>query len=318
MRVELLLSPDCPHADTARAVLACCLDQVGLDMAVTERVGDYPSPTVLVDDIDVMSGIAGVPAMQACRLDWPTEAKLLAALRAAANSGSGTEDAYPAQLAVGVTSSRIAEVTPAARRVHRAILAAFATTGHAPDRAALSAAVDGGDLSVLLAELHEHDVVRLDDAGGVRGAYPFSGIPTAHAVAIDGGPSVYAMCAIDALGVADMLCRDVTITSADPGTGDAITVTIRKGHATWVPDSAVVYVGSTQPADNGYCPPADGTGVVAAADRCCGVMNFFTSPATAQRWVSEHPGVCGVVLTQRQARRLGNDIFGHLLDDAPQ
>ena len=92
MRVELLLSPDCPHADTARALLTGCMDQVGLNVAVTERVGDYPSPTVLVDDIDVMTGVTGTPAMQACRLDLPTEAKLLTALRAAANAGARTED----------------------------------------------------------------------------------------------------------------------------------------------------------------------------------------------------------------------------------
>lgn len=87
MRVELLLVPACPHAAAARTVLADCLDQLGLDLAVHERTGDYPSPTVLVDGVDVMSGAvssrgaAQAPAAGACRLDVPTAPRVLAALR---------------------------------------------------------------------------------------------------------------------------------------------------------------------------------------------------------------------------------------------
>jgi len=85
MRVDLLLAPDCPHAAAARTVLARCLDQLGLDAVVSERVGDYPSPTVLVDGVDVISGsardTAGPPEPGACRLDVPTAPRILAALR---------------------------------------------------------------------------------------------------------------------------------------------------------------------------------------------------------------------------------------------
>jgi Alkylmercury lyase len=129
---------------------------------------------------------------------------------------------YPPELAVGVTSSRLAQVSPAARTVHRTILRAFAATGHAPGPAALADAPAGQMLDDLLAELHDRDVIRLDERGGIRVAYPFSGIPTAHTVAIGGGPSVYAMCAIDALGIAEMVGRNTTITSTDPVTGDQI------------------------------------------------------------------------------------------------
>jgi hypothetical protein len=80
--VDLLLAPDCPNAATARAVLTECLDRLGLVVQVRERVGDYPSPTILVDGVDVMTGAQGTPAMQACRLDAPTAPRVLAALRA--------------------------------------------------------------------------------------------------------------------------------------------------------------------------------------------------------------------------------------------
>ena len=80
MTVELLLAPGCPNAATARTVLTECLAALGLDITVAERVGDYPSPTVLVDGVDVMTGAAGTPRVTACRLDVPTRSRVLAAL----------------------------------------------------------------------------------------------------------------------------------------------------------------------------------------------------------------------------------------------
>ena len=90
MKVDLLLAPDCPNAADARAVLTECLDRLGLAVPVRERVGDYPSPTILVDGLDVMSQACRTPAMRACRLDVPTASRVLAALRSritAARSG---------------------------------------------------------------------------------------------------------------------------------------------------------------------------------------------------------------------------------------
>ncbi len=89
MNVELLLAPDCPNAPAARAVLTQCLHRLGLAIRVRERVGDYPSPTILVDGVDVMTSTGGAPPLPApkpapapaCRLDVPTESRILAALR---------------------------------------------------------------------------------------------------------------------------------------------------------------------------------------------------------------------------------------------
>ena len=69
MRIELLTSPGCPNADAARRVIADCLANPGIDVLVVDRVGQYPSPTVLVDGVDVMGPAAGVPSGDVCRLD---------------------------------------------------------------------------------------------------------------------------------------------------------------------------------------------------------------------------------------------------------
>jgi len=83
LRVELLTTPGCTNADGARALVDACLARLGLDVAVVERVGDYPSPTVLVNGVDVMTPGREVTLTPACRLDLPTAPRLLRALHIA-------------------------------------------------------------------------------------------------------------------------------------------------------------------------------------------------------------------------------------------
>jgi hypothetical protein len=81
MRVELLTSRACPNAAAARRLLGDCLSEVDIaEDVVVERVGEYPSPTVLVDGVDVMKRGTELTA-DACRLDLPTRDRVLAALR---------------------------------------------------------------------------------------------------------------------------------------------------------------------------------------------------------------------------------------------
>ena len=79
MTIELLYVPGCPHVDNARQMLRECLDELGLGVAVQERVGDFPSPTITVDGADVMGkhSLAGAT----CRLDLPTRDRVLTALQ---------------------------------------------------------------------------------------------------------------------------------------------------------------------------------------------------------------------------------------------
>jgi hypothetical protein len=81
MRIELLTSPGCPNATAAKKAVADCLTALGIDAPIVERVGRYPSPTVLVDGIDVMCPGGGAPLGDVCRLDVPTPQRILEALR---------------------------------------------------------------------------------------------------------------------------------------------------------------------------------------------------------------------------------------------
>lgn len=77
--VELWSVPDCPLVDQVRTSLYDCLAHTGLDVAVQERQGSYPSPTLVVDGIDVATGNAPASGM-CCRLDLPTHDQIHAAL----------------------------------------------------------------------------------------------------------------------------------------------------------------------------------------------------------------------------------------------
>lgn len=196
-----------------------------------------------------------------------------------------------------------AALSEAARHLHRAVLTAFAETGSAPTRADLVRIADRDGIAAAdaLTELAERDVVAFDDAGELRAAYPFSPNPTAIRVSWDGGPAVYAMCAVDALGISAMLDRAVTILATEPGSDATITVHVDRDQARWIPESAVVFAGAI---NERCCPSVDNT---------CGHINFFTSAEAARTWAADHPDVTGAVLNQTEALACGIAEFGALL-----
>ena len=81
MKIELLHVPSCPHVEEARRFLRSCLQDLGLEGSIEERQGQFPSPSILIDGVDVMGDPGGQGAM--CRLDRPDTERIMAALRAA-------------------------------------------------------------------------------------------------------------------------------------------------------------------------------------------------------------------------------------------
>jgi hypothetical protein len=122
---------------------------------------------------------------------------------------------------------RMAGLTSAQRALHRRILQAFAG-GTVPTRQRLAGWTAPRDADDALAVLQARDLVHRDPrSGAVTVAYPFSAAPTAHHVRLGAGVEVFAMCAIDALGIAFMLDEPTHVHSKDPGTGAPIEVTVR-------------------------------------------------------------------------------------------
>ncbi|WP_148086321.1 alkylmercury lyase family protein [Micromonospora sp. HM5-17] len=309
MTVELRSVPDCPNLGPVRQALYAALADVGLPPVVTEHVGDYPSPTVLINGVDVMGGTGDGPA--ACRLDLPTSEQIRDALRRAITVEPVTNTATRLDLvdccappgnAIRTDRPRHAQhLPPGLRQVHQAILRHFAATGTAPTYADLRPVADAAGMKTAetLRELARHDLIAANQAGRLVAAYPFSPTPTPHRVSL-GNVDTYAMCAIDALGMPFMLRTNAVITSTDPHTGQPVHVTIANSAATWQPTEAVVVYAAISAAGR-------------SVDTCCSTINFFTNASAARAWISAHPSLAATILNQDQAVTLGRDIFEPLL-----
>lgn len=191
------------------------------------------------------------------------------------------------------------------RTFHRRLLAGFLTDGGPPGPAAAAGiAVELGlDATEALDALAASDLVHRDAASGtISVAYPFSGQPTVHRVELAGGPTVSAMCALDALGIPQMTRRDARISSADPVSGRPITVEANHGAWRWEPATTVVLIAT---AAGGVCE--------AIADCCCPHINFHTDPKHAQAYLQAHPGMTGEPLGQADAVATARRAFGGLL-----
>ncbi len=189
------------------------------------------------------------------------------------------------------------------RELHRAVLRRFLEAGAPPTARWLrQAAADAGLDATAAGELAAADAVHVGN-GIVAVAYPFSGTPTPHRVALDGLPAVYAMCAIDALGLPAMTGREGQITSADPHDGTPIVVTARGGTWSWAPSSAVVVAGR-----------ATGCGTECSSfEAMCPNTVFHASAQTARAYLASHGSLDAQILGQDTAVECGRLNFGTLL-----
>ncbi|HMK60461.1 MAG TPA: MerB-like organometallic lyase SaoL [Dissulfurispiraceae bacterium] len=80
-----------------------------------------------------------------------------------------------------------------------------------------------------LAELVETRAIVMDEAGSVNFLYPVSALATHHKVTLSDGRDLYAMCAVDALGVAFAFEMDTRIISKCSFCGKEIEIRMQGG-----------------------------------------------------------------------------------------
>ncbi len=324
--VEILYFGGCPNHEPALALIERVDRELGTnaevrlvnvpDQATAERVRFLGSPTVRIDGVDVdPHAEQRTEYALSCRVfttdhgptgqpdeRWIREALARAATPNGDQVGRVLEASAIPRSRCGTERTR--RLNGEQRQLYEWILQRFALAAP-PTRAQLGekARMLALEPSAALATLAREDLVHTDEEGEVLVAYPFSARPRGHRVTIEGGATVEAMCAIDALGIAAMLDKPVEIVSHDPISGKKISVRLSRGkEAWWEPEAAVVLAGSSSRDGPSY-------------GGCCNVLNFFETVETAERYVREHDAVAGMPISIPEAIEAGRAIFGDVLNE---
>ncbi|TMI70930.1 MAG: hypothetical protein E6H05_13175 [Bacillati bacterium ANGP1] len=153
-----------------------------------------------------------------------------------------------------------------------------------------------------MGRLRERGAVVGDPTGGVVAAYPLSGVPTSHVVALDVAVA-WANCAVDALAVPAMVGRPGTISSQCTLCSGSITIDV-EGTVVRSREPAGVVV-----AYGGLTDCRDRPALV----RSCPFVNFFCGEAHAAQW--QPPTTwSGRFLSLDQAARLAVSNFHHVIE----
>ena len=105
--------------------------------------------------------------------------------------------------------------------------------------------------------------------------YPLSLKPTENQILLEDGTRLFAMCAVDALGMPIMFNKNVRVISRCEECKSEMTLEIRNEHITFMshPDATI-------------CSPK--RQVYPAAETCCPFVNFFCSKKHANEWLTKN------------------------------
>jgi len=158
-------------------------------------------------------------------------------------------------------------------------------------------------VDAVLAKLDQSDIIHMsNDKSTIAAAYPFSGFETSHIVTLkkEGYTKIYAMCALDALGVSSMFDCGVSIESRCHHCGERIEIEIEDNKIVLMkPDKTVMWCDK----DYSCC----------AATSICKNINFFSSEPHFAEWNKEKPGRKGELMQIQEAFYLGKLCFENRL-----
>jgi hypothetical protein len=275
-RIQLLSVPDCPLVESARNALKNSLAQTRIDAIVEELVGDYSSPTILIDGFDV-TGRPREPRNQAsCRLDLPTEEQILVALRGL--SVLSCEHSLTGRLQAAAFRILLQTVKPV-------------SVDHLAARMDVPADITRG-----IEELQRSAHIRLDSNGRIVGALGLSLSPTMHELSI-GGSRLWAWCAFDVIGIFGAIRATGLARSVDPCNGEIILLEFADG----IPQNSkhIVFMADVQ-SNSALC------------EDWCSKVNFFTSTESAEVWAQTN-GLAGSLVSVGNLVPVAVEVWSRLL-----
>ena len=252
LRIQLLSVPDCPLVESARSTLKNSLAQTHVDAIVEELVGDYSSPSILIDGFDVTGRQRAQGNQPSCRFDVPNQDQILVALR---GFSILSREGLRTRL---LQASAFRTLLETAKPVSVDHLAAKTDT----------AATIMDDVE----ELQKSGHIRLDSDGCIVGALGLSVRPTTHELSIDGS-RLWAWCAFDVIGIFGSLHASGFVRSADPSNIRTILLEFADG----VPQDRkqMIYM-------------ADVSSNSPLSEDWCSKVNFFASAESAEMWCQKH------------------------------
>ena len=260
MRIELLTAPGCPNATAAKQVVTDCVAAQGIDVPIIERVGQYASPTILIDGVDVMRRESTAPVGDACRLDLPTAQRIMDALR---KERVMTADSL---LGPGQQSGRKLMRTA----VRLLVRGAPVTIGEL----VASAGVDVSDFLNAPAGAD----IEYDDQHRIVG-WGLTLIPTPHSFVVE-GRRLYTWCAADTLLFPAIIGAWAKVESRCPTTDTRIRLTVdpQNGVTDVSPATAVIAIPDPRELD-----------LSRVRASCCNPGRFFATADAAADWLAAHP-----------------------------
>lgn len=171
------------------------------------------------------------------------------------------------------------ELTPMEKEVLKHLFESVLKFGRVPTIKEMAISLKRSDKDVIrtIDELEGKDhLLRRKGTQEVISIYPFSLIPTEHQIFLEDGKRLFAMCAVDALGMPIMFNRNVKIVSQCEECKQEITIEIKNGET----------VSMSHPSIMIWSPKHQ---EARPAETCCPKVNFFCSNEHLDEWETKNP-----------------------------
>jgi len=198
--------------------------------------------------------------------------------------------------------ARQAQLSPALKKLHQAILLSLVTQGTPPTHEEMAEQMGEAQVASALQTLGAEDLVVLNAAGtDAVGAYPITTEATPHQLNID-TRTIYAMCALDAVSVAPMFASEVKIASHCHVSGDPIQIHMRGSDVIESnPEGVMIGIRWQMPSS-------------VAAHSMCTEMVFLKDENTARQWQGDELESISL-FSLADAIAFGMGFFMPLMDD---
>jgi hypothetical protein len=323
MKIELLVFDGCPNGARAEILVRGILGELGIeankefikvvnnDDAVVKRFLGSPSIRINGHDIEIEENEHTQYSI-GCRIygrgqeisGVPHKDILISEIRKAAKKQPIDISNYDLEVTDVTNKKRLYRVI---LQIYRMILTEFPRLGRGPtvdELHELLKHLNLADILNALDELEQEDaIVRDYEDGRIVAAYPYSSSETPHRVTFDNGTKVWAMCAIDALGIHFMTGQDITIDSTSPQSGLPVKIRMESGKALNVePSDVVVWFAAKK------------KGELHDAVTSCPGTNFYSRGEALWECKQKAGEKNGELLSLSDAIERSNRIFGNLLN----